>query len=84
MQNFSFNSTKGIRFGKDISLQTIDEVSGLLGSNILFVTDPGLNKLGLANKVLSKMYWDHRFWRGLIHGYCKAGCSYFRFPRKFR
>ena len=30
MQNFSFNSTKGIRFGKDISLQTIDEVSGLL------------------------------------------------------
>lgn len=55
MQNFSFNSTKGIRFGKDISLQTIDEVSGLLGSNILFVTDPGLNKLGLANKVLSSL-----------------------------
>ena len=55
MQNFSFNSTKGIRFGKDISLQTIDEVSGLLGSDILFVTDPGLNKLGLANKVLSSL-----------------------------
>ena len=55
MQNFSFNSTKGIRFGKDISLNTIDEVSSLLGSNILFVTDPGLNKLGLANKVLASL-----------------------------
>ena len=55
MQSFSFNSTKGIRFGKDISLKTIDEVSSLLGSNILFVTDPGLNKLGIANKVLSSL-----------------------------
>lgn len=55
MQSFSFNSSKGIRFGKDISLKTIDEVSSLLGSNILFVTDPGLNKLGIANKVLSSL-----------------------------
>ena len=55
MQSFSFNSTKGIRFGKDISLKTIEEVSSLLGSNILFVTDPGLNKLGIANKVLSSL-----------------------------
>ena len=47
MQSFSFNSSKGIRFGKDISLKTIEEVSSLLGSNILFVTDPGLNKLGI-------------------------------------
>jgi len=55
MQSFSFNSSKGIRFGKDISLKTIEEVSSLLGSNILFVTDPGLNKLGIANKVLSSL-----------------------------
>ena len=55
MKSFQFNTTPGIRFGAEESKNTAEEVTKKLGKKILFVTDPGLVKLGLIDDTLSAL-----------------------------
>ena len=55
MQLFNFNTTPGIRFGDNQSIKSAQEVSKKLGSKILFVTDPGLVKLGLIEETINAL-----------------------------
>ena len=55
MKAFQFNTTPGIRFGSDYSVGTAEEVSKKLGNKILFVTDPGLVKIGLHEKTVTEL-----------------------------
>ena len=55
VKSFQFNTTPGIRFGAEESKNTDEEVTKKLGKNILFVTDPGLVKLGLIDDTLSAL-----------------------------
>lgn len=55
MNEFNFNTTPGIRFGNGISIKSAEEVSKKLGSKILFVTDPGLVKLGLIDETVAAL-----------------------------
>ena len=55
MKAFQFNTTPGIRFGSDYSVSTAEEVSKKLGNKILFVTDPGLVKIGLHEKTITEL-----------------------------
>ena len=55
MKAFQFNTTPGIRFGSDYSIGTAEEVSKKLGNKILFVTDPGLVKIGLHEKTITEL-----------------------------
>ena len=45
LNNFTFNTTSGIRFGSGISVSSSQEISKILGSNILFITDKDLMSL---------------------------------------
>ena len=53
--NFSFNTTAGIRFGSGTSKSCTSEISKKLGSNILFVTDKDLMKLKLTEPTLKEL-----------------------------
>ena len=53
--NFSFNTTAGIRFGSGTSKSCTSEISKKLGSNILFVTDKDLMKLKLTEPTLNEL-----------------------------
>ncbi len=55
MQLFNFNTTPGIRFGDNQSIKSAQEVSKKLGPKILFVTDPGLVKLGLIEETINAL-----------------------------
>ena len=55
MQSFNFNNTAGIRFGNDLSVKSAEEVSNKLGPKILFITDPGLVKLGLIDETVKAL-----------------------------
>tara|TARA_B110000093_G_C12955369_1_gene404695 strand:+ start:992 stop:2155 length:1164 start_codon:yes stop_codon:yes gene_type:complete len=55
MQPFQFNTTTGLRVGSGRSIDTALEVSGKLGKKILFITDPGLKKLGLINETVDAL-----------------------------
>ena len=55
MKSFQFNTTPGLRFGAEESKNTALEVTRKLGKNILFVTDPGLVKLGLIDDTLAAL-----------------------------
>ena len=55
MKSFQFNTTPGLRIGPEESKKTALEVSKKLGKNILFVTDPGLVKLGLIDDTLAAL-----------------------------
>ena len=55
MNNFSFNTTAGIRFGSGSSKDCAKEISQKLGSNILFVTDRDLMKLKLTEPTLNEL-----------------------------
>ena len=55
MQPFNFNTTTGIRFGDGLSVKSAEEVSKKLGQKILFVTDPGLVKLGLVDETIKEL-----------------------------
>ena len=55
MKFFQFNTTPGLRFGAEESKNTALEVTKKLGKNILFVTDPGLVKLGLIDDTLAAL-----------------------------
>ena len=55
LNNFSFNTTAGIRFGSGTSKSCASEISKKLGSNILFVTDKDLMKLKLTEPTLKEL-----------------------------
>ncbi|XDB00437.1 iron-containing alcohol dehydrogenase (plasmid) [Sulfitobacter sp. LCG007] len=55
MQSFVFNTTKSIVFRPGASAELAQVAGKLLGDRILFVTDPGLRKLGLCDKGLASL-----------------------------
>ena len=55
MNNFTFNTTSGIRFGSGMSKICVEEISKKLGPNILFVTDKGLMSLKLTEPTLTEL-----------------------------
>ena len=52
---FTFNTTSGIRFGSGISVSSSQEISKILGSNILFITDKDLMSLKLTEPTLNQL-----------------------------
>ena len=55
MNNFTFNTTSGIRFGSGMSKTCVEEISKKLGPNILFITDKGLMNLNLTEPMLNEL-----------------------------
>ena len=55
LNNFTFNTTSGIRFGSGMSVSSSQEISKILGSNILFITDKDLMSLKLTEPTLNKL-----------------------------
>jgi alcohol dehydrogenase class IV len=55
MNNFTFNTTSGIRFGSGMSKICVDEISKKLGPNVLFITDKGLMSLNLTEPTLTEL-----------------------------
>ena len=55
MNNFTFNTTSGIRFGSGMSKICVEEISKKLGPNILFITDKGLMSLNLTEPTLNEL-----------------------------
>jgi alcohol dehydrogenase class IV len=55
LNNFTFNTTPGIRFGSGMSKLCSEEVSKKLGPNILFITDKDLMSLKLTEPTLIEL-----------------------------
>ena len=55
MKSFQFNTTAGLRVGSGRATNTAPEVLSKLGKRILFITDPGLKKLGLIDKTIEAL-----------------------------
>ena len=55
LNNFTFNTTSGIRFGSGMSVSSSQEISKILGSNILFITDKDLMSLKLTEPTLNHL-----------------------------
>ena len=55
LNNFTFNTTSGIRFGSGTSISSSQEISKILGSNILFITDKDLMSLKLTEPTLNQL-----------------------------
>ena len=55
LNNFTFNTTSGLRFGSGISVSSSQEISKILGSNILFITDKDLMSLKLTEPTLNQL-----------------------------
>jgi alcohol dehydrogenase class IV len=55
LNNFTFNTTSGIRFGSGMSRLCAEEASKKLGPNILFITDKGLMSLKLTEPTLIEL-----------------------------
>ena len=55
LNNFTFNTTSGIRFGSGMSVSSSQEISKILGSNILFITDKDLMALKLTEPTLNQL-----------------------------
>ncbi len=55
LNNFTFNTTSGIRFGSGTSVSSSQEISKILGSNILFITDKDLMSLKLTEPTLNQL-----------------------------
>ena len=55
LNNFTFNTTSGIRFGSGTSVSCSEEISKILGSNILFITDKDLMSLKLTEPTLNQL-----------------------------
>ena len=53
--NFTFNTTSGIRFGNGTSKSCVSEISQKLGPNILFITDKDLMSLKLTEPTLIEL-----------------------------
>ena len=55
LNNFTFNTTSGIRFGSGMSVISSQEICKILGSNILFITDKDLMTLKLTEPTLNEL-----------------------------
>tara|TARA_B100001142_G_scaffold158887_1_gene159262 strand:- start:64 stop:1236 length:1173 start_codon:yes stop_codon:yes gene_type:complete len=55
LNNFTFNTTSGIRFGSGMSVRSSQEICKILGSNILFITDKDLMSLKLTEPTLNEL-----------------------------
>ena len=55
LNNFTFNTTAGIRFGSGMSVSSSQEICKILGSNILFITDKDLMSLKLTEPTLNEL-----------------------------
>jgi alcohol dehydrogenase class IV len=55
MHPFAFNTTKSLVFRPGASGELADIAGSLLGAHVLFVTDPGLRKLGLCDAALAAL-----------------------------
>ena len=55
LNNFTFNTTSGIRFGNGTSKSCTSEISQKLGPNILFITDKDLMSLKLTEPTLIEL-----------------------------
>ena len=55
LNNFTFNTTSGIRFGNGTSKSCVSEISQKLGPNILFITDKDLMPLKLTEPTLIEL-----------------------------
>jgi len=55
LNNFTFNTTSGIRFSSGMSVSSSQEISKILGSNILFITDKDLMSLKLTEPTLNQL-----------------------------
>ena len=55
LNNFTFNTTSGIRFGNGTSKSCVSEISQKLGPNILFITDKDLMSLKLTEPTLTEL-----------------------------
>ncbi len=55
LNNFTFNTTSGIRCGSGMSVSSSQEISKILGSNILFITDKDLMSLKLTQPTLNQL-----------------------------
>ena len=55
LNNFTFNTTSGIRFGSGMSVSSSQEICKILGSNILFITDKDLMSLKLTEPTLNQL-----------------------------
>ena len=60
LNNFTFNTTSGIRFGSGTSVSCSEEISKILGSNILFITDKDLMSLKLTEPTLNQLKSFHQ------------------------
>ena len=55
LNNFTFNTTSGIRFGNGTSKSCVSEISQKLGPNILLITDKDLMSLKLTEPTLIEL-----------------------------
>ncbi|QIE47295.1 iron-containing alcohol dehydrogenase [Pseudohalocynthiibacter aestuariivivens] len=55
MQPFIFNTTKSLIFRSGASAELAEIAGSTLGTDVLFITDPGLRKLGLCNGALASL-----------------------------
>ncbi|MEQ1950145.1 iron-containing alcohol dehydrogenase [Mesorhizobium sp. CN2-181] len=55
MTPFAFNTTKSILFGPGTSAELGARAGAVLGGRTLLVTDPGIRKLGLAEKAIASL-----------------------------
>ena len=55
LNNFQFNTTPGLRFGRGEAKNSCKEIFNKLGSRILFITDKGLMSLGLTKPTIQEL-----------------------------
>ena len=55
MNDFNFNTTPGIIFGKGASVNSCDRIIDKLGDNIFLITDADLTKIGLNKPIINQI-----------------------------
>ena len=55
MNDFNFNTTPGIIFGKGASVNSCDRIIDKLGDNIFVITDADLTKIGLNKSIINQI-----------------------------
>jgi len=55
MNDFNFNTTPGIIFGKGVSTSSSDKIIDKLGDNIFLITDANLIKIGLNKSIINEL-----------------------------
>ena len=55
MNDFNFNTTPGIIFGKGASVNSCDRIIDKLGDNIFVITDADLTKIGLNKPIINQI-----------------------------